>query len=355
MASLSSAPDPRARFALRRAVRNGSTDQVRALLDSGSDPNEPAGPVSTLALAAEIGSAETVELLIDHGADPSWLSRAGWSAATYADANDFAVLAERLVELGAPAASRRAHGYSDLHRAARRGDVDSVLVGLGPEAVDTVDSSGATPLALAISFRHEAAVDALLRAGADPDYSRDDWSVLNSRDDWSVLNDAVYQDSRPGEPTHLAERLLAAGANLNPPGYPPLFCTVNQEWSSGSVLRQLVAAGADIAAIGGWERQTVLHRIAEIADADLVDAALDLGADIEARDGQGRTPLLASAITANSETFTRLVERGADVSAQDVDGQSVEDLLESSTGADKIRRVLDQLRSHDMENRTVDP
>ena len=63
----------------------------------------------------------------------------------------------------------------------------------------------------------------------------------------------------------------------------------------------------------------------------------------------------ASAITANSETFTRLVERGADLSAQDADGQSVEVLLESSAGADKIRRVLEQLRSHDTENRTVDP
>lgn len=188
-------------------------------------------------------------------------------------------------------------------------------------------------------------MDALLRAGADPNYSHDDWSVLN---------DAVYQDSRPDEPSHLADRLLAAGADLNPRGYPPLFCAVNQEWSSGAVLRQLVAAGADIAAIGGSERQTVLHRIAEIADADLVDTALDLGADIESRDGHGRTPLLAAAITANTETFTRLVERGADVTARDADGQSVDDLLDASTGAGEIRHYLEQLRSHDAENRTAD-
>ncbi len=304
MTSSPSAPEPRARFALRRAVRNGSTDEVHRLLDAGFDPSDPTGPVSTLALAAETGSAEIVELLVDHGADPSWVSRVGWSAATYADANGFTDLAGRLVELGAPEASRLAHGYTDLHRAARRGDVDSQLVGPGPEAIDAVDSSGATPLSLAISFRHEAAVDALLRAGADPNYSHDDWSVLK---------DAVYQDSRPYGATHLADRLLAAGADVNPPGYPPVLCTVNQEWSSGPVLRQLVNAGADIGASGGWEHQTVLHRIAELDDAALVDTALDLGADIEARDGQGRTPLLAAAMSTNTETFTRLVQRGADV------------------------------------------
>src|SRR5690606_25116422 len=84
-------------------------------------PNDPSGPVSIVALAAEIGSAEIAELLVAHGADPAWVSRDGWNAATFADANDFTELAERLVELGAPVESRLAHGYSHLHRAAGRG------------------------------------------------------------------------------------------------------------------------------------------------------------------------------------------------------------------------------------------
>lgn len=333
MISSHSARDLRAHFALRQAVRTGSAEEVRAFLDAGVDLDGPAGMISTLVLAAKVGSAEIVELLVDHGADPAWVSRVGWSAATFADANDFDELADRLVELGAPAESRLAHGYSELHRAARRGDVGSLLKGLEPAAIDAIDSSGATPLSLAISCRHESAVDALLRAGANPNYSDEDWSVLN---------DAVFEDSRPDEPTHLVDRLLAAGADVNPRGYPPLFCAVNQEWSSGSVLRQLVAAGADIAAIGGWQRETVLHRIAEIAgDPDLIDTALDLGADIEARDGQDRTPLLAAAHTANPEMFTRLVERGADPAARDAEGQSVDDLLDSSAEADLIRRYLE--------------
>jgi hypothetical protein len=49
------------------------------------------------------------------------------------------------------------------------------------------------------------------------------------------------------------------------------------------------------------------------------------------------------------------VERGADVSARDAEGQSVDDLLDASADADEIRRHLEQLRSHDAEKRPVDP
>jgi hypothetical protein len=87
-----------------------------------------------------------------------------------------------------------------------------------------------------------------------------------------------------------------------------------------------------------------------MADADVVDTAVDLGADIEARDGQGRTPLLAAAMTANTETFTRLLHRGADVTACDAEGQSVDDLLDSSTGAGEIRHYLEELRSRPGES-----
>ncbi len=350
MARSLSSPEMRDHFALRGAVRKGSTDEVRALLDAGVDVEGPPGMTSPLALAAAIGSTEIVELLIDHSADPARVSRIGWSAATHADANGFPALARRLVDLGTPAESRLAHGYSDLHRGARRGDVASLLVGLEPAAIDAIDSGGDTPLSLAISHRNEAAVDALLEAGANPNHSNDGW--------W-VLNEAVYQDARPGELTHFVGRLLAAGADLNPHGYPPLLCAVNQEWSSGFVLRQLVAAGADINAIVGRTRETVLHRIAAIvSDSSLTDTALDLGADIEARDWRGRTPLLSAADTANAGAFIRLVERGADVDARDTDGQSVHDLLDDSddadagagAGAEEIRNFLAAATSLEAEN-----
>jgi ankyrin repeat protein len=330
-----SAHEPQTHFQLRRAVRRGSVGEVRALLDAGVDPNVLTGTSSpsTLALAADRGSVEIVELLVAHGADPSWVSPHGWSAATYADANDFADLAEHLMEIGASRASRFAHGYSRLHRAARSGDVDALVGDLASREieVDVCDAEGSTPLVLAIRWRRTRAVDALLRHGADPNFCTDGWSVLC---------EAAYQDARPDDPTRFVERLLAAGADPNPKGYPPLLAAVNQEWSSGGVLRRLVAAGADVSAVSPWDGETVLHRIAAISDADLVDVALDLGANREAHDGAGRTPLLSAAVTGNDETFLRLLERGADLDARDATGLSVSDLLDDSDEADEIRRHL---------------
>lgn len=331
-----SAPSTRPpHLALRLAVVRGEVDAVRALLASGTDPNGAPTGSSLLALAAEQGSDDIVDSLLDYGADPGWVSRAGWTAATFADANEFRGLALHLVAAGAPPASLEAHGYTPLHRAARSGALEKVSDALGPDAIDAVDASGDTPLALAVRFRRAHSVVALLAAGANPNHSNDGWPILAT---------AVYEDSRPGARPVFVELLLAAGAEVHPPGcYPPLFCTVNQEWSSGPVLAQMVSAGADIGAIAGRERETLLHRIAWIADAALVDVALGLGAEIEARDAEGRTPLLVAADGGNAETLIRLVERGADLSARDHAGHTVNDLARSPHGSARVFAFLDAL------------
>ena len=282
-------------YKLRRAVNQGDVDEVRALLKAGAAVMEPSTMLMpVLSLAADNGAADIVELLLEHGADARRTTDDGWSAATYADAAEFDALAARLVEAGAPESSRTAHGYTALHRAARRGDVARFLP--SPD-LDALDACGATPLALAIAHRQEAAAEALLRAGANTNHG-------------SLLSDAAYQDSRPWEPTHFVTLLLAAGAEPMREGAYPLFLTANQEWSSPSVLRQLVAAGIEIN--GRVEAgQTVLHRIAQISGDEMVDAAVDAGADLEAKDADGRTPVMLAERNENKRSYARLVARGA--------------------------------------------
>ncbi|MEI2704342.1 MAG: ankyrin repeat domain-containing protein [Ilumatobacteraceae bacterium] len=320
---------------LARSIRLGDVDSVRSSLAAGADPNERKGRRVPLAVAAENNRVEIAELLVATGADVGWTADDGWSALTYADANEFDALADRLVELGAPVGSRLAHGYTQLHRAARRGDAEAIAALVRSIGTETPDAHGDTALMLAVQFRHESCVDALLQAGANPNHVNDEWSLLT---------EAAYADSTREQSTRFAERLIAAGANPNPPGYPPLFCTVNQEGSSGAVIRRLVDAGADIAAVAGWEKETVLHRIACIADVDdvdLIDLLLELGADIEALDGSGRTPLLSAAHSGNAPSFARLLERGANPAATDSRGRSAQDLIDDrDLEAGEIRELI---------------
>lgn len=78
---------------------------------------------------------------------------------------------------------------------------------------------------------------------------------------------------------------------------------------------------------------------AERGDADAVRAALAAGADIEARDRHGRTPLLLTAIGDHVAAAEVLVAAGADPDAQDERDDSAW-LVTGVTGSVRMMRVL---------------
>ena len=152
---------------LRASVSRKPLEEVVGLLEAGADPNFGSRWSSPLARAAQSDRGDVVDVLVAYGADPAWDNTRGWSAATFADEAEHHQLADHLVALGAPASSRTAHDYSDLHRAARRGDLVETAR-LTRSAVDPIDAWGDSPLVTAIAHRHEAVASVLLRAGAGP-------------------------------------------------------------------------------------------------------------------------------------------------------------------------------------------
>ncbi|MGO4556773.1 ankyrin repeat domain-containing protein, partial [Stenotrophomonas sp. 2YAF22] len=60
-----------------------------------------------------------------------------------------------------------------------------------------------------------------------------------------------------------------------------------------------------------------LRDAASRGDVEAVREALDAGADLEARDGQGRTALLLATHGNNVDAARELIEAGADVNAKD--------------------------------------
>ncbi len=105
-------------------------------------------------------------------------------------------------------------------------------------------------------------------------------------------------------------------------------------------VRELLAVGADVNTRDEDER-TPLFSAVLAGNVGLVGLLLESGADVNARDKDGFTPLHFAAQEHLPEVARILIARNADPNAQDVDGNSVVyRAVFSARGRDEIVRLL---------------
>ena len=184
------------------------------------------------------------------------------------------------------------------------------------------DTRGVAPLALAAWRGHARVADYLLRGGADPD-ARDDYGV-------AALHKAVGHGHMD-----VARRILAdGGADVN----------VRVGAVAASVPKSYAAESRGQTALHVACRRKQgdeeTHGAPTPADARLVATLLRYGADPNARDALGETPLHHALEACDAASARLLARAGADPNARDAAGRTPRDALELSSARAACNRGL---------------
>jgi ankyrin repeat protein len=99
-----------------------------------------------------------------------------------------------------------------------------------------------------------------------------------------------------------------------------------------AIMRLLINRGADVNAVNN-RGQTPLHWAATYGYTDTVRLLLEKDADINAIDSDGETPLIKATYTRNAETAALLLENGARRDIVDQTGKTAEDWAASAHNA----------------------
>lgn len=113
----------------------------------------------------------------------------------------------------------------------------------------------------------------------------------------------------------MAAALLKLGVDADTQtegGHTPLYCVGNECTGGGAIVRALIEAGARVDACDGTKRCTALHMAARRGNVEAAEALLERGANIEARDSLGETPLRRSVNCGQTGVAALLLARGAD-------------------------------------------
>jgi truncated hemoglobin YjbI/ankyrin repeat protein len=133
----------------------------------------------------------------------------------------------------------------------------------------------------------------------------------------------------------LAAMLIRSGADPDAKetvGHTPLYRA-----STGDVARVLLAAGTVADVTSGPTRGTALHQAARHGFVSVVQALLDHGASIDARDAKGETPLRRAVNCRQLEIVRLLVRHGATLRAADRRGVTPVDAARTA----EMRQALD--------------
>ncbi|MFH2079480.1 MAG: ankyrin repeat domain-containing protein [Pseudomonadota bacterium] len=294
------AQDPDER--LLAATRAGRIEAALAALADGADPESLPAPEdrdqrSLPMLAALLGDLRLLRDLIARGVDLN-AEHAGLTPLLAATRDSWHGRPEAVMTLLANGADPRhadADGNTALHHAARSTDpaVAALLLDAGA-TLEALNADGFSALGVACASGNWRLAKFLIERGAKP-------------------------EPQDGQPALLA----AAGGDDDPAG-----------------VQLLLRHKARVDSRGHGQR-SALHVACAAGNADVAGCLLDAGADRNARDAEGTTPLLEAARHGQAAVLARLAQARPDVAAVDERGRNALVLAaESEAGPEFLRHLI---------------
>jgi uncharacterized protein len=327
--------------ALSLACTNGSARMVRLLLEAGADANNALpGGETVLMTASRSGNADVVRLLLAHGAKvDAREDRHGQTALMWAAAEGNVEVVKALIAAGADIHDRLASGFTPLLFAVREGKpgVVTALLDAGLDVNEPVPAPaagvkrprgspaiGSTALHIAVANAHFELAAMLLERGANPNAAGPGYTPLHIlpsiRKSGGGDNDPSPEGSGAMSSLEFLKAMKAKGANLNARmtrkvafgltalntnGATPFLLAART--ADAELMRALAALGADpnipnadganamIVAAGLGTRSPGEDAGTEAEVVEALQAALDLGVDINAVDQNGETAMHGAA------------------------------------------------------------
>ncbi len=346
---------------LLEAAKGADWAAVRSHLQAGADPNATAADGATaLHWAAYHDHGEAAGRLLDAGADPNATGARGQTALMWAAAEGNLEVVELLLEVGADPNATLDSGFTPLLFAVREGRID-VMEALLRAGVDVNSVTprkpvkrdrplpggrsvrpGSTPLLVAVTNGHFELAARLLDAGADPNAAHPGYTALhmlarvrkpgagdnNPRPDGSGTMDGLdfvrdMVEHGADLEARMTTRARLNNTSLNELGATPFVLAALV--ADADLMRTLADLGADpltrtddgstalMAAAGLGTRSPGEDAGTEEEVLEAVQLALDLGADIDAVNANGETPMHGAAYKNLPRVVHLLAGSGADI------------------------------------------
>jgi len=345
---------------LSLAATNGNGAMVALLLKAGAYPNAALpGGETALMTAARTGKVGAVKALLSGGAGVNAKEGGrGQTALMWAAAEGHVETAEELIRAGADVRAPLDSGFTPLLFAVREGRTGVVraLLKAGADVNDTLKirpesrrigypqrpRSGASALSLAVTNAHYELAAMLLDAGADPNAAAPGLAALHVisgvRKPGVGDNDPAPEGSGSMTSLELVKKLVLRGADinarmtrrvsvgatsLNTLGATPYFLAART--ADAELMRTLAKLGADplltnadnstplMAAAGLGTRSPGEDAGTESEVVEALQAALDLGADLNAVDNNGETAMHGAAYKNLPAAVQFLADKGAKI------------------------------------------